>query len=106
MTDPRLQGEAVVLSNWILALERSTTVAAADGAGVDGIARRIGAAAAGEHPVLNDGQDLISPAETRMIDATFIHFHYLDHLHKPSLATFDLAIPVFATPGAAATIRA
>lgn len=41
-----------------------------------------------------------------MVDAIFIHFHYLDHLHKSSLVTFDPTIPVYATPVAAVTIRA
>lgn len=45
-----------------------------------------------------------SPQDTSLIDAIFLNFHYLDHLHEASLRTFNPAIPVFAAPEAAAIV--
>lgn len=98
VTDPWLQGSTALLSTWILGIERLTTSAATDGAAVEEIVREIECAAAGK-----TGQDISADSST--VDAIFIHFHYLDHMHKPSLVTFDAEIPVFATPEAAGTIR-
>lgn len=39
------------------------------------------------------------------MDAIFVNFHYLDHLHLPTLVTFDKSIPVFATPEASGSLR-
>ncbi|KAF3762648.1 hypothetical protein M406DRAFT_294404 [Cryphonectria parasitica EP155] len=96
--DPWLKGTISVLSTWFLGLELLNTAAATDGAGVDDIAREIEDAAANTNAAN-------IPRDTVVVDAIFIHFHYLDHMHQASLVTFDPDIPVLTTPEAAATMR-
>jgi hypothetical protein len=39
------------------------------------------------------------------VDAIFVNHHYGDHLHKPTLLTFNPSIPVFTTTEGALTIK-
>ena len=105
VTDPWLKGPATMLSPWLVFIERTEPASVSDGAGVDMLVREIeqsAAAAQGEARAGDGGAQLQPP----LLDAIFIRLHILDHLHRPTLETFDKRIPVFATAQAAPTIRA
>lgn len=89
LTDPWLKGDAKTLSTWFILIKRILPEAAADGPGVDDIIREIEAAASGEHSTEASSEEVL-------LDAIIISFHYLDHVHQPTLLTFDPRIPVFA----------
>ncbi|KKY38986.1 hypothetical protein UCDDA912_g01018 [Diaporthe ampelina] len=94
-----------MLSPWLVFIERTEPASVSDGAGVDMLVREIeqsAAAAQGEARAGDGGAQLQPP----LLDAIFIRLHILDHLHRPTLETFDKRIPVFATAQAAPTIRA
>ncbi|KAK7714723.1 hypothetical protein SLS63_011614 [Diaporthe eres] len=100
--DPWLRGPATMVSPWLVFIERTEPAAVSDGAGVGAVVREIeelAAAARGE------AFDADADAQPPLVDAIFIKLHLLDHLHQPTLETFDKRIPVFATPQAAPTIR-
>lgn len=102
--DPWLKGPATMFSPWLVYIERTEPAAVPDGAGVDAAARKIeelAAAAASSGAGTSDPGRHPAP----MVDAIFITLHLLDHLHRPTLETFDGRVPVFATAQAAATIR-
>lgn len=95
LTDPWLKGDTSFLSTWFIHIKRSVPTAAADGPGVDEIVREIEAAASGEQNSEGNPQGL---------DAILINFHYLDHMHQPTLLTFDRKLPVFAAKEAHQTV--
>lgn len=95
LTDPWLKGDTWMLSSWFIHIARGPTAVANDGAGVDDIVKDIEAAATGRQQRSGTGP---------LLDAIFVNFHYLDHMHQPTLLTFDPRIPVFATKQAYSTI--
>lgn len=97
LTDPWLKGAASLLSSWFIHISRTAPTVAADGAGVDEIVREIEAAASREL------SEEATPGQAAL-DAIFVNFHYLDHMHQPTLLTFDRKIPVFAVQEAYTTI--
>jgi hypothetical protein len=100
--DPWLNGPVNLYTLWLASISLSSLPAVNNGNDVEGVVRDIEAAAAdaGILPTRAPGTQDASP-----IDAIFIHFHYNDHLHKPTLLTFASSIPVFATPEASVIIR-
>lgn len=97
LTDPWLKGDTSLLSSWFIHIARCIPTAAGDGAGVDGIVRDIETAASKEQSLATSFGDVL-------LDAIFLNFHYLDHMHQPTLLTFDRKIPVFATKEAYPTV--
>lgn len=100
--DPWLNGPEVQHSSWIIFLALSSPAAISDGPGVEQLIRDIESAAVeagvvGPPTVLTEGH---SP-----VDAIFVNLHYGDHLHKPTLLTFDPSIPVFTTTEGALIIN-
>lgn len=99
--DPWLVGPAAMSPSWIVNLTLGAPAKAQSGMDVERMARNVELAA-------RKGDD---PAESkdesgeRCIDAILINFHYLDHLHPPTLRTFDPDIPVVASLQAAPEVR-
>lgn len=91
-----------MVSPWLIFVERTEPAAVSDGAGVEAVVREIEELAAAARGATFD-QD--ADAQPPLVDAIFIKLHLLDHLHQPTLETFDKRIPVFATAQAAPTIR-
>ncbi|KAG9206368.1 hypothetical protein G6514_005095 [Epicoccum nigrum] len=100
--DPWLNGPEVQHSSWIIFLALSSPAAVSDGPGVEQLVRDIESAAT--------DAGVIAPAAVRTdghspVDAIFVNLHYGDHLHKPTLLTFDSSIPVFTTTEGALAIK-
>lgn len=102
--DPWLRGPATMVSPWLVFIERTEPAAVSDGAGVEAVVREIEELAAAARGEVFD-QDAEAQPRPPLVDAIFIKLHLLDHLHRPTLETFDRRIPVFATAQAAPTIR-
>lgn len=101
VSDPWLNGPATLGTSWLICIDRLVPSSANNGSDVEGIIRDIEKAAGG---VSNTGQEH-GDKESPWLDAIFVNFHYLDHMHQPTLVTFDKTIPVFATPEAAGSVR-
>lgn len=103
VSDAWLKGPATLFATWFVHLTPLTLPAAGDGAAVEAIAREIDAVAS----AANAGNAIpTSSSRTKSaVDAIFVNFHGLDHMHEPTLRTFHADVPVFAAPGAAPTIR-
>jgi hypothetical protein len=102
VNDPWLNGPEVQGSSWLISLSLSSTPAAANGAGVDRLVREIEDAAADAGFVSKVKAE--ASEDRAAIDAILINFHYGDHLHAPTLLTFDTRIPVFTTSDGAPII--
>ncbi|KAI3392705.1 hypothetical protein diail_5262 [Diaporthe ilicicola] len=110
ITDPWLVGPATLFSSWLAHIERTEPAAVSDGAGVDALVREIDrptvleALAAEAH-----GEAFHEVRDTQprrpWLDAIFVKLHFIDHLHQPTLETFDKTIPVFAAAQAAPAVR-
>ncbi|KAF3034687.1 hypothetical protein E8E12_004549 [Didymella heteroderae] len=97
--DPWLNGPEIQISPWLVYLSLSSTPTMTNGIGVEKIVKEIENTAADAGIVSSRSHDLTE--EDSLLDAILINFHYGDHLHVPTLLTFDPRIPVFATPGGA-----
>lgn len=102
--DPWLNGPVTEGSSWLIHISTSAAPTVSDGTGVEGMVQHI------ENLATEAG--LISPRSTSsddqnssLIDLISMNFHYSDHLHKPTLLTFNSSIPVLATSEAAAVIK-
>jgi hypothetical protein len=90
------------LSPWLVHIDLAAPASVKDGDGVEAVAREIEAAAS--------AAGLVSPEESKptchspSIDAIFINVDEIDHVHEPTLRTFDARTPVFATPTASKKI--
>lgn len=100
--DPWLNGPEVQVSPWLIYLSLSSTPAVTDGAGVDRLVRKIEGAAA-DAGFISKVKEAVSE-DRAAIDAIVINFHYGDHLHAPTLLTFDPQIPIFTTSDGAPII--
>lgn len=100
--DPWLNGPEVQVSSWLVYLSLSSTPAVTDGAGVDRLVREIEGAAAEAGFVAR--VEAGGSVDRAAVDAILINFHYGDHLHLPTLLTFDPQIPVFTTSDGAPII--
>ena len=103
--DPWLNGPSIEGLSWLAKISLSNPPAATSGAEVEKLVLEIenDAAKAGlvqPLPVRDIASSSASP-----IDAIFQNFHYGDHLHKPTLATFNSSIPVFAASEGAVILR-
>nr|GAT47576.1 predicted protein [Mycena chlorophos] len=77
---------------WLVNLALTATPTVADGKAVDGVVQEIERAAGNPE------------ADAATLDLLALFFHYTDHMHEPTLRTFDAKIPVLATSEAAATV--
>ena len=101
--EPWLNGPTSHFSSWFIHLRQPQVPAVGDAEAVGAVARQIEAAAATVAGTMNinvnnDGQHRPD------IDAILLGFHYLDHVHEPTLRLFDPTIPVIAVPEAIAII--
>lgn len=101
LTDPWLNGDTSFLSSWFIHISRSVPAVAGNGAEVDDIVKDLETAAAA---VSGEERTFQTSSEKPLLDAIFINFHYLDHMHQPTLLTFNPKIPVFAAREAYHTI--
>ncbi|KAG6356365.1 hypothetical protein INS49_015753 [Diaporthe citri] len=104
VVDPWLRGPATMVSPWLVFIERTEPAAVSDGAGVEAVVHEIEELAAAARGEVFDA-DSDAQSQPPLVDAIFIKLHLLDHLHQPTLETFDKRIPVFATAQAAPTIH-
>lgn len=93
-----------MVSPWLVFIERTEPAAVSDGAGVEAVVREIEELAAVAQGETFD-EDADAEPRPPLVDAIFITLHLLDHLHQPTLETFDKRIPVFATAQSAPIIR-
>ncbi|KIW97777.1 uncharacterized protein Z519_01361 [Cladophialophora bantiana CBS 173.52] len=104
--EPWLNGPTSQFSSWIIHLMLPNTPAFTTPEAITAVARQIEAAAAEASTITADkvpkGDDVRHGQD---IDAIFLGFHYLDHVHEPTLRLFDPSIPVIATPEAQGVIR-
>ncbi|KZM23026.1 uncharacterized protein EKO05_0008410 [Ascochyta rabiei] len=100
--EPWLNGPQVEYASWLAHLSLSSQPAVSDGAGVENLVQEVEQAAADAGIV---SPRAVTPEANSPIDAVFMNFHYGDHLHVPTLLTFNPTITVFATVEAAAIIK-
>ncbi|KAH6619171.1 hypothetical protein B0J18DRAFT_236720 [Chaetomium sp. MPI-SDFR-AT-0129] len=93
--DPWLAGESTLLGSWFISITTPAPAAINSGAAVEDVVREIEAAANQGTPRTEEGTDKTNNSSP--IDAIFLNFHYGDHVHEPTLRTFNRDIPVFAT---------
>lgn len=104
VVDPWLKGPATMVSPWLVFIERTEPAAVSDADGVEALVREIEElAAASQGHAFEEDSD--AQPQQPLVDAIFIKVHLLDHLHRPTLETFDKRMPVFATTEAAPIIR-
>jgi hypothetical protein len=95
--EPWLNGPTSLLSSWIIFIENKKVPAIRDPAGIREVVKVIESLAA---KVLANTEP-----QSPDFDCIFLGFHYLDHLHEPTLRLFDKEVPVIATPEAIAALK-
>ncbi|KAJ4256022.1 hypothetical protein NW762_009096 [Fusarium torreyae] len=100
--EPWLIGDASILRPWFFNIALSANAAINEVQGINNIIQEIEEAASHHTSAAGIPQKGDSNGG---IDAIILRFHYLDHVHEPTLRTFDRHIPVIATPEAAAIVR-
>lgn len=105
--EPWLNGPTSELTSWGIHISLSEPPAVTSAQDVEAIIRQIEAAAAANGATQSLTQTATTNCEgyESVIDAILIGFHYLDHLHEPTLLTFDKRIPVIASKEAAAKLK-
>ncbi|KAJ4328467.1 hypothetical protein N0V84_001151 [Fusarium piperis] len=104
--EPWLEGPAKMLGSWFLDISLSSSPGIPDAEAVEGVVREIEDAAAIHLPKSDDAST--TPREkldSGGVDAIFLGFHYLDHVHEATLRKFSKHVPVIATPEAADIVR-
>jgi len=102
--EPWLNGPVNQWHSWLIHIRLSAAAAVADPESIAAVIRQIEAAAATVAGVTSQKPQTGEEYDGE-IDAIFLGFHFVDHLHEPTLRLFDSRIPVIATPEAAAIIR-
>lgn len=102
--EPWLNGPTSFLTSWMIHLQQTQIPAIGNPEAINRAIRQIETAAAGDAKVRStvNGE---ARTEENGIDAIFLGFQYLDHLHEPTLRLFDPSIPVICIPEAAAVIK-
>ena len=105
--EPWLNGPTSMFTSWMIHLRQSQTPALCTPEAITGAIHQIEAAAAkvSSPPKAIHNGDGAQHRRSHGIDAIFLGFHYLDHLHEPTLRLFDPSIPVIGTPQAIAMIK-
>lgn len=104
--EPWLNGPTSQFGSWFIHLAQPQSPAFTGPEAIDALVRQIeteAAAAAGISEQTGSNND--GEKKNPEIDAIFLGFHYLDHLHQPTLLLFDPSIPVIATPEARAILE-
>ncbi|QPC76867.1 hypothetical protein HYE68_007619 [Fusarium pseudograminearum] len=103
--EPWLQGDTSLFYSWFFNIALSDKAAVTDVQGIEDIIAEIEQAASCHLPTDHAQTTTKDDGYQGNIDVIILAFHYLDHVHEPTLRTFDPNIPVVATPEAAAVIR-
>ncbi|KAJ9604324.1 hypothetical protein H2200_011158 [Cladophialophora chaetospira] len=102
--EPWLNGPTSLFTSWVIHLQQTQTPALGNPEAINAAIRQIETAAssgASTNGVANGETD----KRDNGIDAIFLGFHYLDHVHEPTLRLFDASIPVIGTPEAIAIVK-
>ncbi|KAM0435039.1 hypothetical protein ACHAPT_003128 [Fusarium lateritium] len=105
--EPWLEGPTSMFGPWFINISLSSSPGIPDAEAVKGVVREIEDAAAIHLPPLDNATAKIPEEESDSggIDAIFLTFHFLDHVHESTLRSFPKDIPVIATPEAADIVR-
>ncbi|KAF5006466.1 hypothetical protein FDECE_7153 [Fusarium decemcellulare] len=103
--EPWLQGDATMLGAWFFNIALSATAAITDVQGIEDIIQKIEEAAARHSSTKTARAPPKQGSYDGGIDAILLGFHFLDHVHEPTLRLFDGNIPVIASPEAAAIVK-
>jgi hypothetical protein len=103
--EPWLQGDASLFYSWFFNIALSDKAAVTDVQGIEDIILEIEEAASCHLPTDHAQITPTNDGYQGNIDVIILAFHYLDHVHEPTLRTFNPNIPVIATPEAASIIR-
>lgn len=101
--DPWLNGPETAISSWVVQLTLTSTPVITNGAGVEDLVHEIESSAAEAGFIHRPEQGKVKGRS--QIDGILLNFHYGDHMHKPTLLTFDSSIPVFTTTDAAPLLK-
>jgi hypothetical protein len=102
--DPWLFGSTSLISTLLVHINLAAPASVTDGAGVEAVVQEIEKAAAtagGNVPSKVAAIDETKP----FVDAIFVNLEEIDHLHEPTLRSFNNKIPVFAAQKASAIIQ-
>ncbi|KAF2484107.1 hypothetical protein BDY17DRAFT_322981 [Neohortaea acidophila] len=102
--EPWLSGPTSQLSSWLIHISLSSPAAATCGGDVEEMARQIEIAASSWRSGGDRTPKGVQESKP-VLDAILMGFHYADHLHEPTLRTFDKRTPVIASCEAAKKIR-
>lgn len=102
--EPWLAGSTSMLANWFLTIRLSEPAAVSTVDQIEAVILQIEEAAAADSS--SRPPKLVENGYGGGIDAILLGFHYLDHVHEPTLRLFDPAIPVIASPEAAQIVQA
>ncbi|RGP81278.1 hypothetical protein FLONG3_422 [Fusarium longipes] len=103
--EPWLQGDASLFYAWFFNIALSDKAAVNDVQGIEDIISEIEQAASSHLPEDRTKNTPKNDGYQGNIDVIMLAFHYLDHVHEPTLRMFDSNIPVIATPEAADVVR-
>ncbi|KIX94304.1 uncharacterized protein Z520_10014 [Fonsecaea multimorphosa CBS 102226] len=104
--EPWLNGPTSLFSSWFIHLAHPQSPAFAGPETVNAWVRQIETEAAAVAGLSKQaGSKNGGEKERPEVDAILLGFHYLDHLHQPTLLQFDPRIPVIATPEARAVLE-
>ncbi|KAI0547087.1 hypothetical protein F4679DRAFT_555293 [Xylaria curta] len=100
VSDPWMFGSAIMLASWIATIDLPNAADFKNGDDVEDLIRQI------EDTARVSGITSRSDtADSPLLDAICVSFYYPDHMHEPTLRTFDASIPVFAAKEAAVIIQ-
>lgn len=108
VSDPWLVGPMVVANSWVFMMTAPSPPAFQDGAAVEQLAQEIeeaAATAAIAHDNPNKTREQAADSESPLVGAVFISLSLSDHMHEPTLRSFDSRIPVVAVSEAAKVIE-
>ncbi|KAM0471678.1 hypothetical protein ACHAP7_008942 [Fusarium lateritium] len=103
--EPWLQGDTSLIGTWFFNIGLSAKAAVSDAQGVENLIQEIEDAAACHVQAAQANAPTKEGTYHGNVDVIILAFHYLDHVHEPTLRTFDENIPVIATPEAAAIVK-
>ncbi|KAI1740382.1 hypothetical protein F4680DRAFT_465798 [Xylaria scruposa] len=100
VSDPWMFGSAIMLASWIATIDLPDAAQFKNGDDVEDLIRQIEDTARASGITSSSDK-----ADSPLLDAISVSFYYPDHMHEPSLRTFDASIPVFAANEAATIIQ-
>lgn len=101
VTDPWLAGETLAVHPWVMTINSTISAAVQNGTAVEHLVREIEDAAAAAGVVKSPKPVNDEPG----VDAIFLSIYLADHLHEPTLRTFDKRIPIVTSPETANIIK-